>query len=105
MGFGWRGRSIEGQSPVVGHAIDWYSNRNGIVTFCWHWNAPSGTRAFYTKETDFNAGLAATPGTPEHDAVLRDLDALAEHLKLLQAARVPVLPIRREPLTTSPWAR
>jgi hypothetical protein len=85
------GRSAHNQSSVVRDAIDWYSKRNGIVTFCWHWNAPLGKPAFYTKETDFDAARAVAPGTPEHEAVIRDLDRMAEQLKLLQAARVPVL--------------
>jgi hypothetical protein len=91
MTAGWQGRRAEGRSPVVSNAIDWYSNRNGIVTFCWHWNAPVGKRAFYTKETDFDAARAVIPGTPEYEGVLRDLDVVAEQLKLLQAAHVPVL--------------
>lgn len=91
MTFSPRGRRAEGASAVVANAIDWYSNRNGIVTFCWHWNAPTGKRAFYTKETDFDAARAVTPGTPEYEGVLRDLDVVAEQLKLLQAAHVPVL--------------
>jgi len=91
MMFGRRERVVADRSPVVNHAIDWYSNRNGIVSFCWHWAAPIGKRVFYSKETDFDAARATTPGTPEYEAVLRDLDTVAGQLKLLQAARVPVL--------------
>jgi hypothetical protein len=88
---GPQGHRAEGRSPVVSNAIDWYSKRNGIVTFCWHWNAPVGKRAFYTKETDFDAARAVIPGTLEYEGVLRDMDVVAEQLKLLQAAQVPVL--------------
>jgi len=88
---GRRGQRPSGPSPVVKNAIDWYSQRNGIVTFCWHWRAPLGKREFYTKDTDFDAARAATLGTPEYEAALRDMDAIAEQLKLLQAAHVPVL--------------
>ena len=88
---GRRGQPDGGPSAAVREAIDWYSNHNGIVTFCWHWNAPTGKRAFYSKETDFNATRAVTPGTLEYQAALRDLDAMAEQLKLLQVAHVPVL--------------
>lgn len=88
---GRRNRLPDGRSPVVNTAIDWVSNRNGIVTFCWHWNAPVGKQAFYTKETDFDAARAVMPSTPEYEGVLRDMDTVAEQLKLLQAARVPVL--------------
>lgn len=91
MMFGQRNHPGASPSAVVREAMDWYSNRNGIVTFCWHWNAPTGKRAFYSKETDFNAVRAVTPGTPEYKATLRDLDIVAAQLKLLQAAHVPVL--------------
>ena len=88
---GRRGRQAEGRNPAMQAALDWYIKRNGIVAFCWHWHAPVGQRAFYTKETAFDAARAATPGTPEYAGIVRDLDAVAEQLKLLQAAQVPVL--------------
>ncbi len=88
---GERGQTGNGLSVVARQALDWYSNRNGIVTFCWHWNAPVGRPAFYTKDTDFDAARAVTPGTPEYAGVLHDLDTIAEQLKLLQVAHVPVL--------------
>ncbi|MGC3956742.1 MAG: glycosyl hydrolase [Verrucomicrobiota bacterium] len=88
---GGRGQAGSGPSVVAKQAMDWYSHRNGIVTFCWHWNAPVGKHAFYTKDTDFDVARAVTPGTPEYAGVLHDLDAIAEQLKLLQAAQVPVL--------------
>jgi mannan endo-1,4-beta-mannosidase len=76
---------------MVGHVVDWYSNRNGIVSICWHWNAPMNGRAFYTKETTFNPARGATKGTPEYEALLKDIDAVAGELKLLQEAHVPVM--------------
>jgi hypothetical protein len=72
-------------------AIDWYVNRHGIVTLCWHWAAPLGERVVYSKDTRFDLPRALTDGTDEHTAVLRDLDAVAAELKLLQDAQVPVL--------------
>jgi mannan endo-1,4-beta-mannosidase len=76
---------------VTRTAIDWYAKRGGIVTFCWHWYAPTADPAFYTKDTKFDLVRGVTEGTPENAALLRDLDAIAGELKLLQAARVPVL--------------
>jgi hypothetical protein len=72
-------------------AIDWYTNRNGIVAFCLHWRAPTGERAFYTKETGFDLSRGVTEGTPEHAGLLRDLDTIAGELEVLRDARVPVL--------------
>ncbi len=76
---------------MVSQVVDWYSNRNGIVSICWHWNAPMKERAFYTKETSFSATRGTTKGTPEYEALLKDVDTVAAELKLLRDARVPVM--------------
>ncbi len=78
------------QHEVVNQAIDWHQ-RNGIITICWHWIAPTGKRAFYVKDTDFDVRQALIDGTPEHAGMLKDIDAIAEELKLLRDAHVPVL--------------
>jgi len=75
---------------IVRRAIAWHK-QNGIVTICWHWTAPIGKRAFYTKDTDFDVRQAVIEGTPEHAAVLQDIDRIADELKLLRDAGVPVL--------------
>lgn len=72
-------------------AIDWYNHRGGIVAFCWHWYAPLGEAAFYTKDTKFDISRGVTEGTPEYAALIRDLDVVAGELKLLRDAHVPVL--------------
>jgi len=79
------------QHLVVKHAIDWYTNRKGVVAFCWHWFAPAGERGFYTKDTKFDLARGMTEGTPEHAALLCDLDVIARELELLRDAHVPVL--------------
>lgn len=76
---------------VVNQAIDWYSNRRGIVSLCWHWAAPMNTPAFYSTETSFRPGRAVVPGTPENAAAMKDIDLIAAELKLLRDAHVPVL--------------
>jgi hypothetical protein len=73
------------------HAIDWFTNRNGIVEFCCHWRAPLNEPAFYTKDTTFDIARAVTEGTPEYEATIRDLDAMAAELEILRDAHVPVL--------------
>lgn len=83
-------------------AIDWWKNRGGIVTFCWHWNAPKDLidlppdrtwgSGFYTKATTFDVEKAmADTGSEEYRLILRDIDAIAVELKRLAEARVPVL--------------
>lgn len=77
-------------------ARDWVLNRHGIVTLSWHWLAPlhAGPRvwnSFSTVNTTFDVSLLADETSPEYAAVLRDLDRIAEKLKLLRDTRIPVL--------------
>lgn len=76
---------------VAQSAIAWYAQHRGIVSLCWHWFAPIGEKVFYTKETAFDLTRGVSEGTPEHKAILRDIDAIASELKRLEAAGVPVL--------------
>ncbi|MDR1686998.1 MAG: beta-mannosidase [Clostridiales bacterium] len=70
----------------------------GIVTMCWHWNAPedylSGIwyRGFYTEETNIRLNKIMNGQDKNgYDLLLRDIDAIAEPLKELQDAGVPIL--------------
>ncbi|WP_337099359.1 glycosyl hydrolase [Paenibacillus sp. YIM B09110] len=82
-------------------AIDWWNN-GGIVTFCWHWNAPKDLidelpdrnwdRGFYTNATTFDIEKAMADETSdEYLLLIRDIDAITIQLKRLQEAGVPVL--------------
>ena len=84
---------IEVNTGSVEAAIDWYRRRGGLVTFCWHWYSPLGgeDKAFYTWHTNFDLTRALEAETPEHEALLADMDAGAEALLKLQEAGVPVL--------------
>ena len=73
------------------HALDWYQNRHGIVEFCWHWRAPMNGHEIYAKDTRFDLARGVMEGTPENEALLRDLDKIAGELEVLRDARVPVL--------------
>jgi mannan endo-1,4-beta-mannosidase len=89
---------------TVGHdtdnALAWDA-RGGIVSFCWHWNAPAGLidqpgkewwRGFYADSTTFDLAAAlADPSSDDYKLLLRDIDAIAVQLKRLQDAGVPVL--------------
>jgi len=85
----------------VEEAIQWW-NDGGIVTFCWHWNAPVGLvdipperswdRGFYTEATTFNIAEAMKDEENElYQLLIRDMDAIAEQLKRLQELHIPVL--------------
>ncbi|MPM59031.1 hypothetical protein SDC9_105869 [bioreactor metagenome] len=92
-----RGASGIDLEPV----ISWWEE-GGLVAFCWHWNAPSGLidkrpdkqwyRGFYTETTtfDFAKGVNDTQ-SEEYELLIRDIDAIAEELKTLKEAGVPVL--------------
>ena len=77
-------------------ARDWALGRHGIITLSWHWLAPlqSGPRiwdSFSTVNTGFDVSHIADESSPEYAAVVRDIDRIAEKLKILRDARVPVL--------------
>jgi mannan endo-1,4-beta-mannosidase len=81
--------------------IDWWRD-GGLVTFCWHWNAPMGLidkepdrqwyRGCYTEATTFNfAKGTANPDSKEYRLLIRDIDAIASELKKLQKEGVCVI--------------
>ncbi|PAD70479.1 hypothetical protein CHH83_03955 [Bacillus sp. 7586-K] len=84
---------IEENKGSIESAIEWSTRFNGIVTFCWHWYAPTGgkDKTFYTENTQFDLNKALIPGTTEYEALLSDMDEIALQLKKLKDANVPVL--------------
>ena len=90
-----------GGDMVPIQAMDWYNNHNGIVTLCWHWHAPSQYlevngqpwwRGFYTDSTNFDLGKAMSGEDKDgYDAIVAELDNMAEQLKPLAEADIPIL--------------
>ena len=82
---------------TVDELINWYNSTNGkgIVSFQWHWHSPAGgeagTNTFYTDYTTFDITRAVTPGTPEYDDIIRDIDDISAELRKFQDAGIPVL--------------
>ncbi|MGN0632562.1 MAG: glycosyl hydrolase [Oscillospiraceae bacterium] len=90
---------------TVENAVE-FSQQGGIVTLCWHWNAPdkylkSGTDSngnprwwggFYTDNVnmDFSAVMDGTD-KEGYDLLMSDIDAIAVQLQKLEDADVPVL--------------
>jgi len=72
---------------------------NAIVTFCWHWGAPSpyidGTwyRAFYTDHSKkgFFKNIMDGNDPDGYQLLLDDIDEIAEQLTILRDAGVPIL--------------
>ena len=82
-------------------ALNWWRD-GGIVTFCWHWNAPKDlidqppdkgwNRGFYTNATTFDIARAMSdPNSEEYALLLRDIDVISGLMAELRAAGVPVL--------------
>lgn len=90
-----------GGDMVPIQAIDWYTNNNGIVTLCWHWIAPkqyleaNGNpwwKGFNTDAVSFDLAKAMNGEDPEgYDAVVAELDNMAQQLKIIADADVPIL--------------
>lgn len=73
----------------VARAKEWHS-RGGLVTICWHTGVEgTGYPESQAESPDFSRLL--TPGTPEHDLLLRRWDAAADALLQLQQDGIPVL--------------
>jgi mannan endo-1,4-beta-mannosidase len=90
---------------AVPHAIE-YWEKGGIVTFCWHWNAPdkylkSGNDAsgnprwwqgFSTSNTDFDIAAVMNGKDPEGKALIdADIAAIAKLINKMGAAGIPIL--------------
>ncbi|UVI30224.1 glycoside hydrolase family 26 protein [Paenibacillus spongiae] len=82
-------------------AIQWGKD-GGIVTFCWHWNAPKELidqapdrfwhSGFYTNATTFDLEQAMNdPSSEAYRLLIRDIDAISGLLKRLQDEDIPVL--------------
>ncbi len=78
-------------------AVEYWEN-GGIVTFCWHWNAPEKYlkdiwwKGFYTEAVDIDLAKIMNGEDEEgYDLLMADIDAIAQQLLILQEAKVPVL--------------
>lgn len=110
-----RQRSDETAKVLIDQAEDWYLNQNGIVTFCWHWNAPANTltsewwRGFYSDSTSFSLAKAMNGEDPEgYNTLINDIDTLARYLKVLDDNHIPILwrPLHEaggDPKWHNPW--
>lgn len=75
---------------VTQRAKEWWE-QGGLVCICWHWGAPPGGVGYESSKGQTDIEAALTPGSTLHAAMLADMDRVAEELKVLQAADVPVL--------------
>ncbi|MGN0326091.1 MAG: glycosyl hydrolase [Lachnospiraceae bacterium] len=85
------------ENRATDYAIEYWEN-GGIVTFCWHWNAPEKYltgqwySGFYTEYTNIDLAKIMNGEDPEgYELLMQDIDAIAKELQKLQDAGVPVL--------------
>lgn len=87
---------LEWRNNVSQKAIDWWKNKKGIVTMCWHWFSPKDWtdqiwNSFYSDKTNFDVRRAVQEGTEEYNLIIRDIDIIANEFKQLQNEGVPIL--------------
>lgn len=83
---------VEENEGTLEQAWQW-AERKGLLHFTWHWFSPlyGKDKAFYTEHTSFDARLATQKGTPEHEALIADMDVMAELLKPFRDQGIPIL--------------
>ncbi len=94
---------VERQGPPANDTESILAKRTAghLLSFSWHWNAPTGLidtpdhrwwSGFYTHATTFNFATAlADPASAEYALLLRDIDAIAVQLKKAADANIPIL--------------
>jgi len=84
------------RNNVPQKAINWWKDKKGIVTMCWHWFSPKDWtdqiwNSFYSNKTNFDVRLAVQQGTEEYNLIIRDIDIIANEFKTLQQEGVSIL--------------
>lgn len=84
-------------SKAVEYAIEYWES-GGVVTFCWHWNAPEKYltgewySGFYKEHTNIDLAKIMNGEDEEgYQLLMEDIDAIAEQMLKLQEADVPIL--------------
>jgi mannan endo-1,4-beta-mannosidase len=83
---------VEQNKGTLEQAWQW-AERKGLLHFTWHWFSPlyGKDKAFYAEHTPFDARLAVQEGTAEHEALIADLDVMAELLTPFRDRGIPIL--------------
>ena len=94
--YGWDDETTE-------RVIEWVKKRGGIATACWHINVPKDFDSYtlgdkvdwqqctYATQTTFKTEDAIVKGTKENDYWNEAIKMLAEQLKRLQDAKIPII--------------
>ena len=85
-------KELRENEGTLQQAYEW-AEKGGLLTFTWHWYSPIGgvDKAFYSKNTDFDASKVLEEGTPERAAFYHDMDVMAELLRGFTDKHIPIL--------------
>lgn len=96
----WFADDAERSISILLEAEEYFLN-GGVVALCWHWRDPSReTDSFYsqkdyandpTKYAHFSIKSAVIEGSEDYQKVIRDIDLIAEQLKLFEQKNIPVI--------------
>lgn len=75
---------------VTNRSIEWWE-KGGIPSICFHWGAPTLGVGYEASKLRIDAAEALKPDTALNKAMIADMDRVAEELKKLQEANVPIL--------------
>ena len=75
---------------VVDRSIAWWE-MGGIPHICWHTGSDFASGYNESKSHNLDWDKALTPGTPEYDALIADMDRAVPYLQQLEDAGVPVI--------------
>ncbi|MGN0642808.1 MAG: glycosyl hydrolase [Huintestinicola sp.] len=102
MNYDLTAQAHDAESNSVNYAYDWYKNAGGIVQMCWHWHSP-GDYALNNKNNPWYSSFYKEGSALELDKIMNgedeegyqllmdDIDNMAEKLKPLSDANVPIL--------------
>lgn len=75
---------------VTKRSLEWW-NKGGIVSICWHWGTPPFGKGYESSKGEIDLEEVITEGTELYNGMLKQMDEVAEELKKLRDADVPVL--------------
>lgn len=85
-------KELRENQGTLQRAYEW-AEKGGLLTFTWHWYSPIGgvDKAFYARNTEFDASKILEEGTEERKAFYHDLDVMAELLQGFADKHIPIL--------------
>lgn len=75
---------------VTRRSMAWWK-KGGLVSICWHWGTPPDGVGYESSKGTIDLDEALTEGTDLYNGMIAQMDRVAEELKILQTAGVPVL--------------